>query len=346
LLGFIETTRFAALNVMLFGSMMVPPLAAQTVKPATKATAPPSKPIQVFQPTAEGVAFLRTVSAPYDLDGKFVDPDSDRSVAEAALASRDPGLAELALAINQMRECHELHQRLVKEVKSSSDQAVIGLTVDLLMRLAQAVKERADGPPPEIIGDAFTRQSEVLPAWKQELTAQFTGRSLANVAGERLRAYADGHKADATTSPATAKLACEFVESGPHRSFIRITNRSKSSIPGCLLLVHTVPDPVRAGAVRAIEDFGFLPVLFGAPIGSVTDRKQINDLYIRCVSIDRTIAVFVPEFPAGGIVEMIPCDSPGTLAIAQSCEISFWPVGFASGTRKVSGLAVVQSKPR
>lgn len=109
-------------------------------------------------------------------------------------------------------------------------------------------------------------------------------------------------------------------------------------------MIRTTPDPARASQVRAFEDFGLLPVLFGATLSSVVDRKAVNALYTRYLSTDQTMIVYVPNLPTGASVELPACESLHFLTLAQSCQVSIWPAGYARLSRAVPGLAAIQQR--
>ncbi|MBK7877485.1 MAG: hypothetical protein IPJ77_17415 [Planctomycetes bacterium] len=315
--------------------------ASQSGSGSAAGTGAEAQAVCAFSPLAANV--LRAVSAPYVIDGVPVAPGTDERALEAARASSDAALVELVALHDRIVKLRAAHEQLLDELARTNERAMNRFTMDAVLRVLDAIEKRDDAPPLEIVGDAYSRQSEVLPAWRQELAARYAGRSLANLFTERLRAYAAKQTKPGSGAGTLTPFTVGLVLEGPGRGRAWVQNQTGRALPGALVVVRSMPDTKRASAVRVVEDFGYLPVLFGASPDSVDDRKQVNAQYARFLATPSSTIVYVPEWPAGKRLELAPWESEQVVALATSCDVTVWAAGCAPVSKEVKGLPALQA---
>lgn len=308
------------------------------------AQSPPSAPSQRITPpfSVDAAVFFESISSPYWLGADLVAPARAPDAIDRVLASTDGSLREVAELELQCIELRGVHEALLEAVKIDSAVSAVGFAADALRRLGQAIADRDDAPPLELLGDAYSRQNQTLTTRVLELTARHAGLSLQNRLTDEIRAYAAGLVVEATKTP-NGMVSVDFVPDGERKGFVRVRNRTGAAIHGCLVVVELVPDPERAKRVQAVEDFGILPILLGGSPEDVIARKELNERNVRFLSTPQTRVVWIRDFPSAGVVEFPPCSSPSFFFLARSCEVALWPSNGAPRIVTVPGIARVQT---
>jgi hypothetical protein len=266
-------------------------------------------------------------------------PSSAQSVS-----SDDADIARLFARLQGLRELNEVHAELVEQATAAQQAAEVGFAIDAAVRLPESILNRAGEPPLEILGDAYRHQSQAAPAWIGELRVRIAARNLANALAQQLREHLDKRLTSATQPPRESSFQIDFNLDQARLGCLRLRNRSGHSVSGCLIQVRVVPDPERAARLQAVEEFSVLPLLFGATLSSVVDRKQLNALLPQYFALEQLSSVFVPELQPGAVVDLSAADSRFALTLAKSVQVSVWPAGFSPLSKPVGGLSELQDR--
>lgn len=285
-------------------------------------------------------SFLLSISAPYDLNGRFIDPSASKKFGEADCAG-DQELLALFATMGMIDELHELHDDLVARAKNSSAIAQVQFAARALKRLVEAISD--DGEVPiELVGDAYVSESAALPAWKRELQARCVGRALCNKLAADLSVFSDSRRGHSAGITRKGGIVAEFVLEGQHQGFVRVHNKNNEELKNVLILVRSCPQPNAAKRVKVVDDFGLLPLVLGGTLSSVKDRKDVNELLQRYTAMDQVWIVFASSIPARGSLEMLACESPQFLMMLKQAQVSLWSDERTVLNREVKGLADVQ----
>lgn len=329
--------------VSVFGFMPVLESSPSREEPATRLREATS-PAGVESPCVPSRDLCRLVAA---MSGPFTSKGV-RSEARPTVETEkitDAGVRQLADLAAYVRELELAQVEAAREVKAATGVSATVFTARAFERLAKALRDRDDAPPLGLIGDVYSAQSAVLPFWHKEVALRHACRSVSNSFAEQLRAHVEKRCGAPDPMPAQPVFRFEFVEGDERRGHVRIHNRGAASATDCIVLAQTSPDPERTTSIEVIEDFGLLAVLCGADPREVLDRKALNAAAVAYANTAQTLVFFVPEIPAQGCVEFLPCDSVRTLFMARTCELTIWSANAGSMIAKVPGLSRIQPEP-
>ncbi len=252
---------------------------------------------------------------------------------------------ELSVALQRARDLAAVvaeREQLEIAARAETAAATKGFVMDAALRIGQSLVEDDDTALIGILGDGYTRQSQIHSAWRAELLARHVARGVHNRMVEDLRGFAETRLGPAVAMKSSPGLKFEFAGAGERIGALRMRNLREDAIEGLLMTVRVNPEPRLVSGLSAVEDYGVFPLLVGATLEATEERARVNDLYREALATPTSAFVFVPSLPASGTLEVPLYPDPRMLLLAESCEISFWGEGIESATIRITGLGAAR----
>ena len=264
--------------------------------------------------------------------------------AEALTAPALPSdveAGELTAAFQRARDLAAVvaeGKQLEIAARAQTEAAARGFVIDAALRISESVFEKDDTALIGILGDGYTRQSQIHSAWRAELLNRHVARSIHNRMVDDLTTFADARFGAATAAAPKSRLEFAFVGSGRRIGALRIINRGEEALDDVMFVVRIRPQAQLVSRMSAVEDYGVFPLFVGATVEAVEERQRVNELYRDYLAGQVSAFVHVTSLPKSLSLEVPIYPDPRALLLAEECEVCCWGGGMESSRTTVGGL--------